>query len=233
MIAYKFLSSDRVTLFSGVRWPEPGTWIDTEGNVGQRMSGIHALSTQGLLDWIDDELWTCELAGRIEDDGHVLVSERGRLLERVEVWDEGAAFDFARVCAARGREQVVKALRLACHEDEARELGSHDAEAFVKSAPVLAARLPAEIGGLVLMAADTTAIAEGLRLEPREPQLRSHLEAVAASDPTPGAIAANVAFVVAHSTAALHPAGYEAGVAAERAWQLERLVERLGLADAA
>ena len=40
---------------------------------------------------------------------------------------------------------------------------------------------------------------------------------------TPGAIAANVAFVVAHSTAGLHPAGYEAGVVAERGWQRERL----------
>ena len=83
------------------------------------------------------------------------------------------------------------------------------------------------------MAADTTAIAEGLRLEAREPKLRSHLEAVAASGATPGAIAANVAFVVAHSTAGLHPAGYEAGVAAERGWQRDRLAERLGLADAA
>jgi hypothetical protein len=48
-----------------------------------------------------------------------------------------------------------------------------------------------------------------------------------------GAVAANVAFVVAHSTAGLHPEGYEAGFAAERAWQLERLVEGLGLAVAA
>jgi hypothetical protein len=233
MIAYKFLASDRVGPFSGVRWPEPGTWVDPEGNVEQAVSGIHALSTEGLLDWIDDELWTCELAGTVEDDGHVLVAERGRLLERVEAWDEGAALDFARVCAGRGREQVVEALRIEGHEDEARELGQCDAEGYVKRAPGLAARLPAEIGGLVLMAADTTALAEGLPLEAREPQLRSHLEAVAASGPTPGAIAANVAFVVANSTAGLHPAGSEAGLASERAWQLERLVERLGFADAA
>ena len=233
MIAYKFLSPDRVGLFSGFRWPEPGTWIDAEGKVDRCVSGIHAQSTDGLLDWIDDELWTCELADIVEDDGHVLVAERGRLLERVEAWDEGAALDFARACAARGREQVVEALRLEGHGDEARELGACDAEGYVKKGPGVAARLPAEIGGLVLMAADTTAIAEGLRLEAREPQLRSHLEAVAASRATPGAIAANVAFVIAHSTAGLHPAGYEAGVAAERGWQRERLVERLGLADAA
>ena len=98
------------------------------------------------------------------------------------------------------------------------------------TAPGVAAQLPAEIAGLVLMAADTTALAEGRRLEAREPQLRSHLEAVADSRATHGAVAANVAFVVARSTAGLHPAGSEAGFAAERAWQLERLVERLGLA---
>jgi hypothetical protein len=48
--------------------------------------------------------------------------------------------------------------------------------------------------------------------------------------PSHAAVAANVAFVIAHSTGGLHPEGYDAGFAAERAWQQERLVERLGLA---
>jgi hypothetical protein len=42
-----------------------------------------------------------------------------------------------------------------------------------------------------------------------------------------------VAFVVARSTAGLYAEGYDAGFAAERAWQLEQLVERLGLAVSA
>ena len=229
MIAYKFLSADRVGLFSGTRWPEPGTWVETAADVERCVSGIHALHVDGLLGWIDDELWTCELAGIVEDDGQVVVAESGRLVERVAEWNESAARDFARACAASGREHVVDALRLEGYDDEARELGGLDAEGFVTTAPGLAARLAAEIAGLVLMAADTTALAEGRRPEAREPQLRSHLEAVAAGGGTHGAIAANVAFVVAHSTAGLHPQGYEAGFAAERAWQLERLVERLGL----
>ncbi len=233
MIAYKFLSPDRVGLYSGVTWPEPGTWLEAGAGVERCVSGIHALSKVGLLDWIDDELWTCELAGIVEDDGHMIVAERGRLLERVAAWNESAARDFACACAARGREHVVGALRAEGHDDEARELGGLDAEGFVTAAPGLAARLPAEIAGLVLMAADTTALAEGRRLEAREPQLRSHLEAVADSRATHGAVAANVAYVVARSTAGLHPGGSEAGFAAERAWQLERLVERLGLAVSA
>ena len=83
--------------------------------------------------------------------------------------------------------------------------------------------------GLVMMAADTTALAEGRHPVEREPRLRSHLEAVAASRSTYGAIVANVAFVVSHSTASLHPEGYESGFAVERAWQLDRLIEQLGL----
>ena len=224
MIAYKFLSYDRAGLFSGVTWPEPGTWLEADGEVERCVSGIHAVHPEGLLGWIDDELWTCELAGIVEDDGQELIAERGRLLERVEAWNETAARDFARACAARGREHVVEELRVEGYEDEARELGGLDVEGFVTTAPGLAARLPAEIAGLVLMAADTTALAEGRRPEAREPRLRSHLEAVADSAPTHGAMAANVAFVVARSTA-----GSEDEFAAERAWQLERLVERLGL----
>lgn len=72
---------------------------------------------------------------------------------------------------------MVEALRVEGYEDEARELGGLDVEGFVTTAPGLAAWLPSEIAGLVLMAADTTALAEGRRLEAREPQLRSHIEA--------------------------------------------------------
>ncbi|HET6643835.1 MAG TPA: hypothetical protein VFG93_11210 [Gaiellaceae bacterium] len=233
MIAYKFLSSNRVGLFSGVRWPDPGIWLSDDAEVERCMSGIHALHLEGLLGWIDDELWTCELAGIVEDDGQVVVAERGRLVERVTAWNDPSARDFARACAARGREHVVEALRVEGYDDEARELGDLDVEGWVTNAPGLAARLPVEIAGLVLVAADTTALADGRRVKARGPELRSHLEAVAAGDATHGALAANVAFIVAHSTAGLHPDGREAGFAAERAWQLERLVEQLGLAVSA
>ena len=230
MIAYKFLAAGRRAPFSGMDWPEPGSWIEAEGPLERGFSGIHALRPQALLGWIDDELWTCEVAGAIEDDGDVIVAERGRLVERVGAWNEVTAHDFARGCAARGRELVLGALRGEGYEDEARELEGLDATSFATTAPRVAAQLPLETAGLVVMAADTTALAEGRRPAEREPQLRSHLEAVAASRSTYGAIVANVAFVVSHSTAGLHPDGYEAGLAAERAWQLERLLDGLGLA---
>jgi hypothetical protein len=230
VIAYKFLGKDRFAMFGGVAWPEPGIWIEAPGELADGHSGIHALRTYALLGWIDDELWTCELDGVIDDDGEVLVAERGRLLERVERWNEVSAYDFARTCARRGRELVVDALRGEGHETQARVLEGLDATSFVSTAPDVAAGLPLEAGSLLMMAADTTALAEGRPLPEREPQLRSHLEAVAASRSTYGAIAANVAFVVSCSTAGLHPEGFEAGFTAERAWQLDQLLDQLGLA---
>jgi len=231
VIAYKFLGSGRVATYSGVSWPEPGTWLEVRGEIEPCVSGIHALRAAALLGWIDDELWTCELGGTIEDDGEMLVAARGRLLARLQAWNESGAYDFARDCAARGRDVVVESLH-ADHADAARALAGLDADAFASTAPAVAAELPPDAAGLVVMAADTTALAEGRALTAREPRLHSHLEAVAASRSTHGAIAANVAFVIAHSTAGLHPGGYDAGFAVERSWQLDRLLDRLGLGQA-
>ena len=233
MIAYKFLATGRFARYSGVTWPEAGTWLEGRGTPEHCVSGIHALRPFAFLGWIDDELWTCELGGAIEEDCDVLVAERGRLLERVQAWNEASAYEFARGCAARGRELVVEALRGEGHEQEAQELDGVDATSFATTAPAVAARLPPDVAGLLVMSADTTALAEGRGLAERAPQLRSHPEAVAARRSTYGAIAANVAFVVSHSTAGLHPDGYEAGFAAERAWQLDRLLDQLGLAVSA
>jgi len=233
VIAYKFLCAGRVAPFSRVHWPGPGTWLETEATPGQSITGIHALRLDALLGWIDDELWTCELGGAIDDDGEVLVAERGRLVERVETWNEASAYDFARDCARRGRDLVVEAVRRAGHDDEARALDALDAGRFAATAADVAAQLPSEAAGLVVMAADTTALAEGLPPGQREPRLRSHLEAVAETRSTYGAVAANVAFVVSHSLASLSPDAYDATFAAERAWQLDRLLDRLGLAVAA
>ena len=121
MIAYKFLAAGRFATFSGVSWPEPGTWLDAGGELERCSSGIHALRAEALLGWIDDELWTCELGGAIEDDGDVLVAERGRLVDRIQAWNEVSAYGFARDCATRGRRLVVEALRGGGHEEGARE----------------------------------------------------------------------------------------------------------------
>ncbi|HXV32448.1 MAG TPA: hypothetical protein VD769_00455 [Gaiellaceae bacterium] len=82
--------------FAGVTWPEPGEWLAPD---------VHALRPEALAAWLAEELWRVEL-----DDGAeeivpgVLVAPRGRLVSRVEAWNDEVAREFARECAARARD---------------------------------------------------------------------------------------------------------------------------------
>jgi hypothetical protein len=67
VIAYKFLGQGSVGLFSDFAWPAPGEWVETHEPVADCVRGIHAVSFENLLDWIDDELWEIELDGAIVD----------------------------------------------------------------------------------------------------------------------------------------------------------------------
>jgi hypothetical protein len=85
-----------VAPFAGVTWPEPGEWLAPD---------VHALRPEALAAWLAEELWHVELDGGAEEIvPGVLVAARGRLLSRVEAWDDEAAREFARACAERARE---------------------------------------------------------------------------------------------------------------------------------
>ena len=81
-------------------------------------------------------------------------------------------------------------------------------------------------------AADAVSLAQGRRPEMWDPERPATLHEPAQ---TPGAIAANLAHVVAHAAGreAVAASGsddaYDSGFAAERAWQLGWLGERLGI----
>jgi hypothetical protein len=62
---------------------------------------VHALLPEGLAPWIAEELWQVELEGAETIAPGVLAAARGRLVARVVAWDDAAARDFARACAAR------------------------------------------------------------------------------------------------------------------------------------
>lgn len=182
MKALKFLADGSTGRFSGIAWPvphgsEPGAWLEAGGTLELCRTGIHACLPEGLLGWLDDELWEIELGGRVEEVEDAVVGERGRLLRRVEAWDAGCAAEFVAAVSAR-----------------------------------------ATAGDL---AGDLPALAAGLRPD----------DVPAAGAPpaaSPGAIAANVAYVAA-SAVALASADPAAALADERAWQTAWLVERLGL----
>jgi hypothetical protein len=113
MNAYKFTGPGGVT-HGGFRWPlpsadGPGEWVEvgmgarktlTEGDLcGPRV--LHATDAEHLLDWLNAELYEVEI-----DEGRGLIVgsdkigfRRGRLVRRIEAWNERTARLFACDCA--------------------------------------------------------------------------------------------------------------------------------------
>ncbi|MCY7303679.1 MAG: hypothetical protein LH654_11740 [Thermoleophilia bacterium] len=218
MTAYTFLSEGRTSLFTGVVWPPPGEWL-----AGRE---VRATTVDHLVPWIDDELWVCELSEPVSvgAEGEILTAERARLGERIVAWDEAAADDLTAACVARACTHAVDAVRRN-GSSEAEALSLLGASEFASAATAVASRLPEGQREVVLFAADVVALSRGRRPEEYEtpPDPRGA--------PTSASITANVAYVTAHVAGTVHPGGYDAGVAAERAWQLAWLRERLGIAE--
>jgi hypothetical protein len=97
--AFKFTRPGARSPFTGFAWPV-GAWVETEGEPALCRNGIHACRPEALPRWIDDELWTIELDGIEEEHEGVVVARRGRLLGRVEAWNDETARELARSCAA-------------------------------------------------------------------------------------------------------------------------------------
>src|SRR5918999_850745 len=57
--------------------------------------------------WLTEELWRVELDGGEELTPGIMVAPRGRLLGRVEAWNDQTAREFARACAAHVQEHAT------------------------------------------------------------------------------------------------------------------------------
>ena len=103
MIAYKFLRPDGTSAFTGFRWPLPtdlpGPWV--EAPVDPCRTGIHACRRAALPLWLGRVMYEVELAGEITEAGDKLIASRGRLLHRVDTWDQDARTGYTRMCADR------------------------------------------------------------------------------------------------------------------------------------
>lgn len=228
-MTYKFLARGAVGRFSDVTWPTPsahgpGAWIEAGGPLRDCAEGVHACRREHLLDWIDDELWEIELDGEIVERDGMVIAERGRLVRFVAAWDAETAQAFADACARRARAHARNALLQSGLSDDARRVVE---EAALRDLALETDGAAAEIVGF---AADAASLAAGHR--PEAWRSSGGLPAVAQS---PGATAANLAFVVAHvagreRAAAQGDDAYDAAFAAERAWQLAWLTDRLALA---
>jgi hypothetical protein len=100
MEALKFLRPGRVGPFSKVRWPEPGQWLEAPEAPTLCTAGVHAFLPEVLATWIAEELWRVQLDGAEVLAPGVVVAPRGRLLARVQAWNDETAREFARACAA-------------------------------------------------------------------------------------------------------------------------------------
>jgi hypothetical protein len=99
MRALKFLRPGRVGPFSGVAWPGPGEWLEADEPVDLCLAGIHAFLPEVLARWVAEELWRVEVDGGEILARGIVVAPRGRLVSRVEEWNDETAREFARACA--------------------------------------------------------------------------------------------------------------------------------------
>jgi hypothetical protein len=104
--AFKFLLPDRVAPFSRFTWPV-GEWVEG-GDQAACNAGVHACEPGDLPFWLTEELWEIELAGQISRGRHKVVAERGRLVGRVDSWNDAAAEQFGAACVTRVRELAAR-----------------------------------------------------------------------------------------------------------------------------
>jgi hypothetical protein len=200
MIAYKFLRAGAVGPFSGHQW-RTGTWVRADGAPEECRRGVHACRTQDLPWWLAAELYEIELDGEVVALEHKVVAPAGRLTRRIDAWTTDLANEYAEACAWRARDRAAEALRLA---------GDADAAATVSAATTLEELEP--------LARELAASVPGARVSlmiAGDGAIRAITRAVATS-----------AYIAAH---AARRVGGAAAIDAEREWQAEWLVERLGL----
>jgi hypothetical protein len=193
------------------------------------MNGPHACRAVDLPGWIDDELWLIELDGDVEAHEDVVVAQRARLVRRVDAWDEQAMREFTEDAIWRLRDLIVLGLEL--HARDGRDLTRASELGDVQQAAVALARADTRYADVLVLLADIVALARGAR--PEQYEAAGHDDHV----PTPGAIAANIAYVAAHASgrcavaASDAEASYDAGFAEERKRQSSWLSARLGLEE--
>jgi hypothetical protein len=113
MIAYKFLTETGVGRFSEARWPlpaaaQPGAWLSATGPIRPCSNGIHASRIDNLPYWLDSHLFEIELDGTLLETESVLVAQRGRLIRRVDAWNDAGWVALCNFCQQRTDENLAR-----------------------------------------------------------------------------------------------------------------------------
>ena len=202
---YAFLGAGATSYLTGLRWPEPGVWVEREDHA------VRACTKDQLPWWLDDELWQVELDGEVRSLGRALTASRARLVHRVEEWTDAAAMELVLACATRVRDVAVTALVAEGRDSEASMLASVDGLREIEDAAGRIAGV--HDGGSMLagLAADVVLYARDARVASRAAGVAAYV----------------AAFALAGGDKAA--AGYDGRFEAERRWQAEWLKERLRL----
>ena len=111
MTTYKFLADDGVGVFSRFAWPlpadGPGAWVESE--VETCRAGIHACRAADLPFWVTGALYEIELGGGVDEQPLKVVAPRGRLLRRVDGWDDRTREAYGQMCFSRANELAAAA----------------------------------------------------------------------------------------------------------------------------
>ena len=234
MIAYKFLTSGAIGLFSRHPWPTPtaeaaAEWVRVDGELEPCLNGIHACTGTRLVDWLDDELWEIELSSPIVEADGELVAAAGRLIRRIEHWNDELARAFVGRCIDNTVALAAESLSRAGRETEAEALTATRSEmGAALNAVQLAWNPEDEQTSPIVFLDDVARLERGGR-----PELAKEAPDGDAGGPAPAALAANLSYVCAHISAQLadqeNPGAYNETFAHERRRQTTWLAETLRL----
>jgi hypothetical protein len=132
--ALKFLRPGRIGPFTGAVWPQPGSWLETSGELSLCRSGVHALRLSALPFWLAEKLWRVELEGAHEPADGVLLARRGRLIEPIAAWNDETARRYAESCLDALPEDLSSAVartRRSHAEIGAREVSASPSAAWI------------------------------------------------------------------------------------------------------
>jgi hypothetical protein len=109
--AYKFLTAEGHGVFSGFAWPlpngSPGAWVAAEVELCR--SGVHACRPGDLSYWLAPALYEIELQGEAAEAGMKVVAPRGRLVRRIDAWNDETREAYSQMCIAQAGELAAAA----------------------------------------------------------------------------------------------------------------------------
>jgi hypothetical protein len=216
---FKVLGRDRQPYYGGNgRWPEPGEWLEVEGDLIPCEHGIHLCRRPSdLLGWLGPEIWEAEHSGDVIECDNKIVVRRARLVRRFDTWNDRTARLFAVDCAYRVAHVMEDQRSL-----NALHIASEFAEGRATTKDLAAARDAARDAA---RAAAWDAARDAARAAAWSAAWDD--AARAAARDAARAAAWDAARAAAWDDAARADAARAAAWSAERKWQAERLMEVL------